>query len=191
MYKLLRTVHLLLGLSCSTFLLMYSVSAVQMAHVDWFSNEETVTQGTAAVSAESALNPRALAQSLMQAGMSGELQNVEADEAGFRFRIVRVGTVHTVSYSAGEPTARLETRVADVMGMMNGLHHMAGFYREQGLTHWWGAFVAFASLALLGLGLTGVYLWFRMHKERLVGGVLLSAGLVIGVGLLVATRLQP
>jgi hypothetical protein len=74
--------------------------------------------------------------------------------------------------------------------MLSQLHHMAGFYREQGVTHWWGTFVALSSLALRLLGATGVYMWFRQYKEQLVGGIILAVGLIVGVGLLVATRLQ-
>ena len=58
------------------------------------------------------------------------------------------------------------------------------------MTHWWGAFVAVSSLPLLLLGATGVYMWFRQYKERLVGGIILAVGLIVGIGLLVATRLQ-
>jgi hypothetical protein len=77
------------------------------------------------------------------------------------------------------------------MGMLNQLHHTAGFYREQNITHWWAAFVALTSLALLTLGASGVYMWFQLYKERLFGGIFLSIGLSVGLGLLIVTRLQP
>lgn len=191
MYKLIRNVHLALGLGCSAFLLMYSASAVQMSHPSWFSDEETIVKSESPVSAEQAESPRLFARALMQDGMWGELQNIQQDESGFQFRIVRPGTVHQVRYTAGAPRAAIETHVSNLMGMLNRLHHTAGFYREQSLTHWWAAFVALISLALLILGATGVYMWFRLYKERVVGGVLLASGLIIGVGLLAATRLQP
>lgn len=191
MYNRIRNIHLFLGLLCFSFLLMYSVSAVQMSHVDWFSMEPTVTDQSVAVSPAEAQNPRAFAQRLMQAGMWGELQNVNQDAAGFRFRILRAGTIHDIDYAAGSPAAQIKTSVSGIMGMMNRLHHTAGFYREQSVTHWWAVFVALASLALLTLGATGVYLWFRTYKERLLGGIFLSIGLFVGFGLLIATRIQP
>ena len=46
-------------------------------------------------------------------------------------------------------------------------------------------------LALLTLGATGVYMWFRLYTERVLGGVFLSIGLFVGLGLLFATRIQP
>ena len=191
MYQLIRNTHLFFGLLCFGFLLMYSVSAVQMSHADWFTMEPTVTEQTVAIEPGDAQNPRAFARQLMQAGMWGELQNVSQDDEGFRLRIVRTGTVHDVDYAAGSPSAQVKTSAAGIMGMLNRLHHTAGFYREQSITDWWAAFVALTSLGLLTLGVTGVYMWFRLYKERLVGGIFLSVGLFIGLGLLFATRMQP
>jgi len=191
MFKLIRNVHLFLGLLCFSFLLMYSVSAVQMSHVDWFTMEPTVTEQSVAVDVADVQNPRAFAQQLMQAGMWGELQNISQDDAGFRLRIVRAGTTHDVDYKTGSPTAQVKTSAAGIMGMLNRLHHTAGFYREQSITDWWAVFVSLTSLALLLLGATGVYMWFQLYKERLLGGIFLSFGLFIGLGLLIATRMQP
>jgi hypothetical protein len=191
MYRTLRTVHLLLGLSCFTVLLMYSVSGIQMSHPDWFSNERAVTETRVSINPALLTSPRAVAQSLMKDGMWGELQNVQQNDHGFSFRIVRPGTSHEVTYSAHEVDLRVQTGAVGFLGMLTELHHVAGFYREQGVTHWWAAFVVFTSLALLLLGITGVYMWFQLHKERLVGGIILSAGLTVGLGLLIATRLQP
>lgn len=190
MYRTLRNIHLLLGLFCFAFLLMYSVSAVEMAHSDWFPDEPTVTQDAVAIDDADAAHPRAFAQRLMQDGRWGDLQTVTRDDQGFAFRIVRPGTVYSVRYQTGDKTAQVETSVSGTMRMLNRLHHLAGFYREQAVTHWWAAFAGFASLALLLLGASGVYLWFHTYQERLVGGVILSLGLLVGVGLLVATRLQ-
>jgi hypothetical protein len=191
MYQIIRNIHLFLGLLCFSFLLMYSVSAVQMSHVEWFAMEPSVNEQAVAITSADEQNPRAFAQRFMQEGMWGELQNVAQDAAGFRFRILRAGTIHDVDYAAGSASAQVKTSVAGVMGMLNRLHHTAGFYREQSITHWWAVFVALSSLALLALGATGLYLWFRLYKERLLGGIFLSVGLFVGLGLLIATRMQP
>lgn len=191
MYRAIKTFHLLLGVSCFSILLMYSVSGIQMSHPNWFTNEPTVVEIEVAVDPNLLSNPRAVAQQMMQDGMWGELQNVVQDEHGFSFRIVRPGTTYNVSYSAHEQGVKVQRSSVGFLQMLTELHHIAGFYREQQVTHWWAAFVVLTSLALLMLGATGVYMWFRQHKERLVGGIIFSAGLVIGLGLLVATRLQP
>jgi hypothetical protein len=43
-------------------------------------------------------------------------------------------------------------------------------------------------LALLTLGITGLYLWFRNHSSRRTGGVLLLTGVSIALGLIVSMR---
>jgi hypothetical protein len=191
MHKVIRNIHLFLGLLCFSFLLMYSASAVQMSHVEWFSSNPTVTEQTIAVSPADSQNPRSFAQALMHAGMWGELENVVQDAAGFRLRIVRAGTIYDVDYAAGSPTAQVKSSVAGFMGMLNRLHHTAGFYREQSTMDWWAVFVALTSLALLTLSATGVYMWFQLYTEQVLGGVFLSIGLFVGLGLLFAARIQP
>jgi len=41
---------------------------------------------------------------------------------------------------------------------------------------------------LLLIGGTGVYLWYKMHSERRLGTVLLTANLLVSIGLLIALR---
>jgi hypothetical protein len=43
---------------------------------------------------------------------------------------------------------------------------------------------------LLLLGVTGIYLWFAHHSERLIGGIILGFGLLYGIVTLVLTRLE-
>ena len=46
------------------------------------------------------------------------------------------------------------------------------------------------SAGLLLLGVTGIYLWFAHHSERLIGGILLALGLSYGLVTLVLTRIE-
>lgn len=191
MYSTIRSAHLTLGLSCFAILLMYSVSGIQMSHPTWFEDEPSVSEFTVLVDADLLSNPRAVAQHLMQDGMWGELQDVEQDDHGFGFRIVRPGTHYEVSYSAHESGIHVTSSSVGFISMLTELHHIAGYYREQSVTHWWATYVVFTSLALLLLGGTGVYMWFQRRQDRFVGGIVFTAGLVVGLGLLIATRLQP
>jgi hypothetical protein len=53
----------------------------------------------------------------------------------------------------------------------------------------WGWTVLFASLGLFALGGTGIFMWFKLYKERTIGLVLLGANLLVSVGLLIALRM--
>lgn len=52
MRKWMRNIHLLMGLLSLPFLLMYGLSAVQMAHPKWFKPQPVLTKQTIAVSPE-------------------------------------------------------------------------------------------------------------------------------------------
>lgn len=54
---------------------------------------------------------------------------------------------------------------------------------EDGRLDAWGWALALVSVVLLLIGISGVYLWFLMHKERALGAALLAANLVISLGL--------
>jgi hypothetical protein len=188
MYKFIRNTHLLIGVFSFLFLLMYGVSAVQMAHNRWFNNRPAVTE------TEFKLDPgaddaRVVARQLMDGhGVKGELLQVRKAEGGLSFRIQRPGTVYEVSYAPASGAAKVKTNVANLMGMLNRIHHVGGLWHEFTLTNVWGYFVGLVSVALIVLALTGIYLWFKIHSERLVGGILLALSLGYSVTLMVLIR---
>jgi hypothetical protein len=52
----------------------------------------------------------------------------------------------------------------------------------------WAYAAVLVSLALLTLGTTGIYLWFRNHSERWIGGALVVVEVAIALGLIVSMR---
>jgi hypothetical protein len=183
MYRYLRNTHLFLGLFCCFFLLMYGVSSVQMSHNRWFNNRPAVTEKQVAVHGT---NVREVAIELMAQGVRGELAQVMAAKQGANFRIVRPGTVYEIAWANG--SAKVRTNEANFMGMLNRIHHIGGLWHEFTLANIWAFFVGVVSLGLLILGAAGIYLWFKIHQERLLGSVLLALGLGWGLTLLVLIR---
>src|SRR2546425_11024755 len=105
MYKLLRNTHLLTGLFASLFLLMYGVSAVQMAHNKWFDNKPAVIDSQAALAA-GMTDDRAGARELMDHhGIKGDL----AQERNNSFRIARPRTAYEVTHSLETATEKIRT----------------------------------------------------------------------------------
>jgi|ERR1044071_1655520 hypothetical protein len=185
MYRILRNSHLFLGLFSCFFLLMYGTSSVQMSHNRWFNTRPNMAQSEMAVQGA---NPREVARELMARGMRGELTQVAAakDGAGFNFRIVRPGTIYEVAWADGN--AKIRTSEANFIGMLNRIHHIGGLWHEFTLLNIWAFFVGVVSLALVLLGATGIYLWFKIHQERVIGTILLVVGLGWGLTLLVLVR---
>jgi hypothetical protein len=188
-YRWIRNTHLWLGLLSVLFVLTYGASSVQMAHNAWFSSRPAVSESAIRLEAEAAAGPRAAARLLMeQHGMPGELQQVRETAAGFSFRIARPGTVYEVAYARDTSIAQVRTSVAGFVGMLNRIHHVAGLWHDYPLLNVWGALVGLVSAALIVLSLSGIYLWFKLHEERLVGAILLACSLGYSLTLMVLLR---
>jgi hypothetical protein len=189
MYKAIRNIHLLLASFSLPFLLMYGVSAVQMSHSKWFQMKPAVQERDFALSPGQA-DARAIARDVMdrERSIKGEISNVQANAAGVSLRIVVPGTVHELRYDAASGGAHVKTSVAGVMGMLNRLHHWAGFWHEPASMKRWALAVAIVSAALMLLGATGIYMWFTRRAERRIGVALLALNLAFALVIIVLMR---
>jgi len=189
MYRLLRDTHLLLGLFCCLFLLMYGVSSVQMAHNRWFNNRPTVTETNVTLPSQIA-DARVVGRQLMeQFGLRGEVGQARVSPAQIVFTMVRPGTVYQVEYNAGTGATRIRDNHANFIGMLNRIHHANGLWHEYWLQNAWGALVGIVSSALILIGLSGIYLWFKLHKERVTGIILLVVSLGYSMTLMILNRM--
>jgi hypothetical protein len=182
MYPLWRDVHLLLALFFFAFVMMFGVSSLNLSHHSWFDTEPTATESAVPVDVARAATPRELARHLMETeGYRGELSDVKEAEGQITFTIGRMGTVHDVAWTRGETGAQVKTRVWPFFSMLTWMHTTFGVQHEYGLHNVWGWLMLLTSLGLLALGGTGLYLWFKLKKERRIGVVLLCANVVAGV----------
>ena len=186
MRRWIREIHLALGLFSCAFVLMYSISSLQMVH-QWFSEEPTVE--TRELPVETSGDGRAVARELMERhGLAGELSPVKETETGYEFRLFRTGRGHQVAYDRETRIATVTTRTFAWAQALGWIHRTAGFERNDWVGLGWSAFSVAVSASLLLLGASGIYLWFLLKRERLVGGVLLALGGGGGVLLLALIR---
>jgi hypothetical protein len=182
MYQILRNTHLLLGLALCSFVLLFGVSSIKFAHNDWFAAEPVVTHLTVAIDPADAETPRALARLLMEReGYRGGLNRIRDNDEGFSFNIGRMGTVHEVRYVHGSTKAQVEKRRWPLAALLTWMHATFGVDHEYPLHNLWGWLMLLTSIGLLGLGGSGIYLWFKIYRERLVGSILLFGNLAFGV----------
>jgi len=187
-YSSLRTIHLLCGTFAVPMMLMYAVSAVQMAHPRWFRSRPSVTEYDVILT-PGAREGRSVALELMSAhGLRGEIAAVQPTDAGFTIRFVRPGSVHEVRYSRATGIAHIRGSVAGTLGMLNRLHHAAGLWPEYAPLRLWGVLVGLASLAAVGLGMTGLWMWWLRRQDRTWGLVLLGANLTFSLAVLALMR---
>jgi hypothetical protein len=187
-YPVLRNIHLLSGVFALPALMIYAVSAVQIAHTSWFPMKPAVTE------VELPMHPgytdgRQLARDVMAARyLHGEIASVRKTPDGFEARVTVPGTVHEIRYNDAEGRVRLRSSVAGFMGMMNRLHHAAGLGQKYVPLRLWGLVVGFTSTAVLLLGITGIWMWWLRKQERAWGLLLLAANLIFATGVLVTMR---
>ena len=190
MYRWLRNTHLFLGLFTFLFIIMYAVSSVQMAHNSWFRLTPAVATKRIAIAPEKGTDARAVARELMDRNLiGGEINEAKPTEAGFSFRVVRPGAVQEIMYSRELGAASIRISKAGLMGMLNRIHHIAGLDYEYLPTKLWAYFVVLVSLSLMVMAVTGIYLWFKLHQERVAGSILLAISLGYSLTLMVLIRM--
>jgi hypothetical protein len=187
MYRLIRNTHLLLGISTLFFVLMYAISSMQMAHTTWFSTQPRTTQTALRLAPGS--DARAAAQELWRTNnVRGDLVQVRSKAGHLLFRVTRPGKTYDIDYTPATGETTLRTAEGNLMSVLNRLHHISGLWHDLPILNVWAIFVALISIALIALALSGIYLWFKLHEERVIGSVLLTAGLGWGLGLLLWMR---
>jgi hypothetical protein len=191
MYQIVRNLHLLLASFSLPFLIMYGVSAVQMSHSTWFQMKPVVQERQLSLTMGQT-DARAIAREIVnrERAVKGEVSNIQPNDAGVVLRIIVPGTVHDVRYERASGVARIKTSVAGPMGMLNRLHHWAGFWHEPASMKVWAVAVAVVSAALVLLGASGIYMWFTRRPERRIGIVLLAINVVFAMTLLTLLRIS-
>jgi len=191
MFRLMRNTHLVLGLLFVVMAMVFALSSMVIIYRPWMPQDEAAeTERVVVASPEAAASPRTLARELMRSqDLKGTLGQIEEDTDTLKFRIFRPGTEVRVEYNRATSEAVLKTRRWGALEMLVQLHVNHGFRHDFGPANAWAAFSLLTSIAMLLLGVSGIYLWFMHHEERLIGGVLLGVGFGYAIVTLTLIRL--
>ena len=102
----------------------------------------------------------------------------------------RISTGILVKYTRGASEADVKTTQVNFTGMLGGMHFAHGLWHDDQTINLWGVILFLTSVSLFFIGATGVYLWFKTYEERLLGSILLGAGLVFSFSLMILVRMQ-
>ena len=189
MFQWMRNTHLALGLAFLLFALLFAASSFRLAYRDWFSGDPVTSERVVEIPQASAADARALARELiLRHGIKGELRTVGKTDGRIEISVGRPGDLTDVVYSPESGQATLKRRQYDFWQTLVHLHLNYGTHHDFLPLQLWSALTLLTSLGLIALGGTGIYLWYSLRKERLVGSVFLVAGLVWGVGTLILCR---
>jgi hypothetical protein len=189
MFRLMRNVHLILGLLFFFYALLFAVSSLVIIYRPWLKPTRSEQEQTVRVAADRAQTPRDLALELMQnQGLKGDLRDIKQEGETVRFVIARPGTSSDVKYAASTGEAKIKTRREGFLETLVHLHTNHGFWHGFMPANAWSLLSLLGSVGLFLLGATGIYLWFCHHEERVIGFVILGLGLIYSLTALVLSR---
>jgi len=189
MFRLMRNVHLILGLVFFFYAMLFALSSLTIIYRPMLKLTRDSEERTLKVAPGKAITPRELALELMQHHeMKGDLRDIKQDGEAIRFVISRPGTQSDVTYSPSTAEAKIKTRREGFLETLVHLHTNHGFWHDFLPANAWGLLSLLGSVGLLLLGVTGVYLWFCHHHERIIGFVILTVGLAYSLTMLVLSR---
>jgi hypothetical protein len=191
MFRVMRNIHLGLGLLFVLMALIFAVSSLVIIYRPWLGSSPRVSESTVRISSEASASARAAARELMaDHGLKGDLRQIQESGDTVSFRIVRPGEMVEVQYGRPSGEAKVKVRRHGALETLVQLHTNHGLWHEYAASNVWAAISLLTSAGLLLLGATGIYLWFAHHRERLIGGILMGFGLAYGLIALVLTRLE-
>ncbi len=179
MYRAIRSIHLCAGLFALVFLIVYAVSALQMTHGQWiFARIRAVTRDVALPAGLT--DARAAARELARRhGISGELTAIRVAPEGLAFRVLRPGIVWQADYTAATGATRLRITDTGILGAFNRIHQMRGMWHTWVAYNLWAALLALVGLAIVTLGATGLYLWWKTNRDRRFTGALVALAVAV------------
>ena len=198
-YRVIRDLHLYLGLFSSPFVLVFAISVFFLVHT-WLPKIGSETSSTRVVSALPlpvnlpTLSGRplidALRPALEKANVHGEvgfLQHlVKEEKLIIPVTVPGRQTIVTISIASREATiVTRETGLADALAI---LHRSPGEHAPAIRMNWfymqaWRWLADTTAYLILFISVSGIYLWYVLRAERKVGFVLLFAGALSFFGL--------
>ena len=191
-YRLIRDLHLYLGLFISPFVLLFAISVFFLVH-SWRPRIVSETSSTRVVSALplpedlQKLSGRpfidALRPALEKADVRGEVGFVRhmVKEEKLIIPVTVPGRETTVSISIASREATIVTRETGLADALVTLHKSPGQHGPGIRMNWffmkmWRWMADATVYLILFISVSGIYLWYVLRAERSVGFILLFAG---------------
>lgn len=176
-YTWFRKIHLYSGLTIVTFLVMYFVTGYPLSHEhrfpQWDYSEKTRTEPlTYPGRQDEETFSNYLQATFDLRGQPSPPKRLP--DGSWQFRFIRPGTFHQAVVAPSGDRVQITTRNAGFFKTLAGFHKLKG-YRGNIFYHVWAILYDLASLSLIVFGFSGVYLWYRLTKERLLGWICLGA----------------
>jgi hypothetical protein len=175
-YTVLRKIHLYAGLSILTFVIMYFVTGYPMIHGSWFPKPAIITTTrTEQLSYAGAKEPEAYSKYLQETfDLRGKItRQRRLKDGSWVFRYSRPGTTYAAVVAPAGDSVRITTLKENIIETMVTFHRLHG-YGDEELYSVWAFLHDLAAFSLILFSVTGVYLWYKLTKRRLLGWIFLG-----------------
>lgn len=200
LYRWLRDLHLYFGLFISPFILLFAASVFYLNHGKLTPGAEPAAdtyrnltipggfdrlKGREAVEQATAILPQ-----VRVAGEIGFLRYVSKDHH-LIFPVSKAGSEATVDVDLDARTAVVKRRSMNLWESLSYLHKLPGPHNAAIRGNWigiriWRLFADATIYLVLFISLSGVYLWWAIKAEHMIGTALITAGAMTFLGLVYA-----
>jgi hypothetical protein len=188
MSKIIRRIHMYLGLFLAPWMLMYAASTFVMNHRSWFhgpapgpppfeKEREQVFSGSLPAGAA----PRDIAVAVLRdLGMEGA-HNVNATPDKQRITIIRQEPVapRRIIFTPADNRVVIEKQVVQMPAFLERMHRRRGFQQPYALEDTWAFSVDLVIATMVFWAGSGLWMWWEMKKTRALGFAFGVAGCVL------------
>ncbi len=194
-YSLVRSLHLYFGLFISPFILIFSVSVLVLNHTGYFNKlrprrePEPIQKRLTNLQFQGS-NSLTAKLIIQQLGITGEIDWIAKTDSTFSFPVNKPGLNKWISFNTKTAMVLITSHDDGILKGMTYLHMMPGPHnaRMRGnsvlMKTWRVATDAFVYFILF-VTATGVFLWYFLQPERMLGIYSLCFGFVSLIALLI------
>ena len=180
MYDLIRRIHLYAAFIVLSFLVMYFVTGYPMIHQNFMQREDPQKESRSyALDYQGDFDPAAYSLQLQgQFDLRGHRGKPRRHNNGnWEFKYNRPGNWHkAVVYAEGD-SVLITSHNGNLRDIFIGFHRLHK-YGGGALYDMWMVFYDLASLSLVVFAVTGVYMWYKLTRKRLLGWLILGASCI-------------
>jgi hypothetical protein len=184
MYELIRRIHLYTGVGLLAFVVMYFFTGYALIHGDWFAKDSPVkSTREEPLSSSVGASPEEYSAILQrQLGLSGKRQPpARTKDGGWKFTYDHPGVSHEAVVPGGGGKVRITTTRFSGRQTLVQFHRLHR-YGGGSVYDLWMVMYDLASAAMIVFAATGIYLWYKLTRRRLLGWVLLGISFSFATG---------
>ncbi len=190
-----RKLHIYIGFYFLLFVWLFCVSGLVKNHPKWkfaeFWPKREQTSFEKPIQIPTEANDLAKARNIMrQLDISGEIAwtTTRPVEGHFDFRVTRPNKIIDIKTDLQKKRTTVEQIKIGTWGVVNMLHLFTGVRmdkpkekRDWFMTKLWSFFMDAVSVGFIVLVLSGIYIWYRQERKKLLGSLVLGSGVLLCV----------